>query len=84
MHNVIGIDVSKATLDAYCLTRNKRRQGVKATYGLASLFDRVSMTGRSSCSKVRRIRRRSEGFLPNRMTPDCLFEAHVVNPRQAR
>lgn len=38
MQDVFGIDVSKATLDAYCSTGGEFRQFENATGGLASLF----------------------------------------------
>ena len=38
MQNMIGIDVSKATLDVYCMTRDEHRQFANAADGLAALF----------------------------------------------
>jgi len=45
MHNVIGIDVSKATLDAYCSGRTEQRWFENDAAGLAALFPWASSSG---------------------------------------
>ncbi|TCS62717.1 hypothetical protein EDD52_10811 [Primorskyibacter sedentarius] len=51
MQNVIGIDVSKATLDAYCSGRTEHRRFGDDAAGLAALFLWVFDDGRRGGSR---------------------------------
>lgn len=80
MHNVIGIDVSKATLDAYCSARSEHRQFENAAAGLTSLFRWASSDGVLIVFEASGAYHRD---LERMLTRRGLAFAKV-NPRQAR
>jgi len=80
MQNLIGIDVSKATLDAYCSTRGEFRQFGTAAGGLASLLRRASGSGVPVVFEASGAYHRD----PERMLTRRGSTFVKVNPRQAR